>query len=160
VAILTGIGGGNGNDYVPGMAAYTYGNQGRLVVFKLGGGEVPKRPPVARETMTLSVPVLPRRGSEAQIARGAELFVRNCAKCHANIDGRGAGIPDLKFMDEATHRDFEDIVLKGTRIDKGMGDFSDLLTKGEVDALHVYLIDEAWRYWEKHTQADWHQAGN
>ena len=37
VAILTGTGGGNGNDYVPGMAAYDYGNAGRLVSFKLGG---------------------------------------------------------------------------------------------------------------------------
>lgn len=158
IAILTGVGGGNGNDYVPGMAAYTYGNQGRLVVFRLGGGEVPRRQKVAREEIALAMPPLPRRGSAAQVAAGSALFVRNCAKCHANIDGRGAGIPDLKFMSAATHSEFRAILLEGARVDRGMGDFSDLLSEEEVVALQVYLIDEAWRHWEKHTQADWHKA--
>jgi quinohemoprotein ethanol dehydrogenase len=159
VAILTGVGGGNGNDYVPGMAAYTYGNQGRLVVFRLGGGEVPKRVEVEREEAGLTEPPLPRRGNDAQVAEGSALFIRNCAKCHANIDGRGAGIPDLKLMDETAHSEFKHIVLEGTRADRGMGDFSDLLSEEEVEALHVYLIDQAWKHWEKQTQANWHQAG-
>ncbi|MBT4522711.1 MAG: PQQ-dependent dehydrogenase, methanol/ethanol family [Halieaceae bacterium] len=158
VAILTGIGGGNGNDYVPGMAAYTYGNQGRLVVFKLGGGEVPKRPELQHEEAGQEPPSLPRRGTEAQVALGEKLFLRNCAKCHANIDGRGAGIPDLRQMDETAHREFREILLEGTRADRGMGNFSDLLSEEDVEALHDYLIDQAWQVWEKQTQgAEWHK---
>jgi hypothetical protein len=33
------------------------------------------------------------------------------------------------------------------------------LSEEEVEALHVYLIDQAWKHWEKQTQANWHQAG-
>lgn len=157
VAILTGVGGGNGNDYVPGMASYTYGNKGRLVVFRLGGGEVPRRPKLVHDNAALAQPTLPRRGDEAQLALGSRLFLRNCAKCHANIDGRGSGIPDLKRMDEVANREFSDIVLKGIRADKGMGDFSDLLSVEDVEALHVYLIDQAWQAWEKESQGgEWH----
>jgi quinohemoprotein ethanol dehydrogenase len=159
VAILTGIGGGNGNDYLPGMAAYTYGNQGRLVVFKLGGGEVPRRAEIERDENPLSQPPVPRRGSEAQLAEGSSLYLRNCAKCHSNIDGRGSGIPDLRVMGEAAHREFADILLKGTRADRGMGNFSDLLNAAEVESLHVYLIDQAWNFFEKQqASGEWHST--
>ena len=162
VAILTGIGGGNGNDYVPGMAAYTYGNQGRLVAFRLGGGEVPRRPVIARAETSLAQPPVPRRGTPEQIAAGANHYLRNCAKCHSNIDGRGSGIPDLRLMDAATHAAFADILLQGTLVAKGMGNFSDLLQPSEVDDLHSYLIDEAWRLYEQRsaeqTGAEWHSA--
>lgn len=162
VAILTGIGGGNGNDYVPGMAAYTYGNQGRLVAFRLGGGEVPRRPVIARAEASLTQPPVPRRGTPEQIAAGANHYLRNCAKCHSNIDGRGSGIPDLRLMDAATHAAFADILLQGTLVAKGMGNFSDLLQPSEVDDLHSYLIDEAWRLYEQRSAeqkgAEWHSA--
>ena len=119
VAILTGIGGGNGNDYVPGMAAYTYGNQGRLVAFRLGGGEVPD----ARSLPELK-PVWrnPRCPAAARQSRSpqARATTCNCAKCHSNIDGRGSGIPDLRLMDAATHAAFADILLQGTLVAKGM----------------------------------------
>ena len=162
VAILTGIGGGNGNDYVPGMAAYTYGNQGRLVAFRLDGGEVPLRPVIARTEAGLVQPPVPRRGTPEQIAAGASHYLRNCAKCHSNIDGRGSGIPDLRLMDAATHAAFADILLQGTLVAKGMGNFSDLLQPSEVDDLHSYLIDEAWRLYEQRSAeqkgAEWHSA--
>tara|TARA_R110002110_G_C13470525_1_gene721019 strand:+ start:137335 stop:139560 length:2226 start_codon:yes stop_codon:yes gene_type:complete len=157
VAIITGIGGGNGNDYVPGMAAYTYGNKGRVVAFRLGGAEVPKRAQVERENAGLVEPAFARRGTAAQQELGARLFVRNCAKCHANIDGRGSGIPDLRLMSESTHREFAQILLEGTRAGRGMGNFADLLSSAEVEALHVYLIDEAWKLWEKQGEGtQWH----
>lgn len=159
VAIITGIGGGNGNDYLPGMAAYQYGNQGRLVVFRLGGGEVPRRPEIVREENAVAPPAVLRRGSAAQIAAGSKLYLRNCAKCHSNIDGRGSGIPDLRVMDAQAHREFSDILLNGIRADRGMGDFSDLLGGEDVEALHVYLIEQAWQYFEKQqTGGEWHSA--
>lgn len=159
IAILTGVGGGNGNDYVPGMAAYTYGNGGRMIAFKLSGGVVPKRPEILHTTDSTTPPAVTRRGSPEQIAEGATLFLRNCAKCHANIDGRGAGIPDLRLMSADTHQAFSQIVLQGTLAERGMGDFSDLLDASQVEALHLYLIDEAWQLFERRTQgSEWHAA--
>lgn len=161
VAILTGIGGGNGNDYVPGMAAYTYGNEGRLVVFKLGGGEVPYRREIQRDDQVLKPPPEARRGSQAQITTGARLYMRNCAKCHSNIDGRGSGIPDLRLMDAAAHQAFREILLQGSLADRGMGSFADLLSEKDVEDLHAYLLDQAWQYYEKHSPgAEWHQGSD
>ena len=159
VAILTGTGGGNGNDYVPGMAAYDYGNAGRLVTFKLGGGEVPLRPRIAREEGVLAVPDVERRGSMEEVERGETLYRRNCAKCHSNIDGRGSGIPDLRLMSATTHEAFSKIVLEGTLAERGMGSFADLLTEEEVIDLHTYLIEESWLHYERVTGGgEWHQA--
>ncbi len=148
LAVLTGVGGGNGNDYVPGMAAYTYGNAGRLVAFKLGGGTVPKRTEIVREAEVLKPPPMPRRGSAEAISRGESLYLRNCAKCHSNIDGRGSGIPDLRLMSAATHARFDAIVLEGALVDRGMGSFADLLSPADVDAIHAYLIGESWLQYE------------
>lgn len=157
IALLTGVGGGNGNDYVPGMAAYTYGNAGRMIAFKLNGGEVPKRPEILHADISKAPPAVPRQGTFGQIAQGEALFLRNCAKCHANIDGRGAGIPDLRRMSADTHKAFAQIVLEGTLAERGMGDFSDLLTADQVEALHMYLIDEAWQQFDDRERGgEWH----
>ncbi|MBE9540204.1 MAG: PQQ-dependent dehydrogenase, methanol/ethanol family [Proteobacteria bacterium] len=149
VAILTGVGGGIGQVHVPGSAAYEYGNKGRLIVLKLGGGDVPKRARVEHdESDGFPIPPVLRSGSETQVAEGADIFLRHCAKCHANIDGRGAGIPDLRRMNALAHSEFDNIVLKGTRVDRGMGDFSDLLSADQVEATHKYLIELAWKAYE------------
>lgn len=161
VAIITGIGGGNGNEYLPGMAAYTYGNRGRVVAFKLGGGAVPRRPEIDHKEVVLGAPAVPRRGDPDQLAEGEKLYLRNCAKCHSNIDGRGSGIPDLRLMNAATHAEFSDILLEGTRVEKGMGNFSDLLDAADVESLHIYLIDQAWQQYEqRQAGGEWHQAQN
>ena len=161
IAILTGTGGGNGNDYVPGMAAYDYGNAGRLIVFKLGGGNVPLREKMVHENNLLRAPTLARIDNPNQTEQGERLYRRNCAKCHSNIDGRGSGIPDLRLMSAATHAAFSDIVLKGTLADKGMGDFSDLLNQGQVKALHAYLINESWRHYDRAMgSGEWHKAAH
>lgn len=149
VAILSGIGGGNGNTYLPGSASYKYGNKGRLVVLKLGGGDIPKRSELVHGDDVFPMPPVLRSGSQERISIGAELYLRNCAKCHSNIDGRGAGIPDLKRMDEQTHTEFNNIVIKGTLADKGMGSFSDLLSSDEVKAIHQYLINLAWQTYDE-----------
>jgi len=148
VAIMAGLGGAAGQVYPPGSAAYKYGNKGRIVAFKLGGGEVPKPPEVEHADAGVPKPPLERRGTRVQLDEGAELYTRNCTKCHANMDARSSGIPDLKLMDADAHRQFNDIVLKGTLADKGMGDFSALLTPAQVEAIHDYLIELAWQAYE------------
>ncbi|MDH5172026.1 MAG: cytochrome c, partial [Gammaproteobacteria bacterium] len=107
---------------------------------------------LSHQDNTLSPPPVARRGTATEIARGGEIFLRQCAKCHANIDGRGAGIPDLKRMSATTHAEFNDILLRGSRVDRGMGNFSDLLTPAEVESVHSYLIDQAWQAFEQESQ--------
>ena len=58
--------------------------------------------------------------------------------------GISAGvIPDLRYMDTATHDLWDAIVLGGARLAKGMPGFSEHLEKAETDAIHAYVIKRA-----------------
>ena len=50
-------------------------------------------------------------------------------------------------MTRETHAAFNDIVLKGTRAEKGMASFASLLNAAEVDAIHAYVISRAQEDW-------------
>jgi quinohemoprotein ethanol dehydrogenase len=113
----------------------------RLLVFKLGG--TAQLPPLAATAAVPPPP--PLRASEATVQRGAQLFAQTCAVCH----GQRAigGVKDLRHMTADTHRLFNDIVLKGLYLDKGMASFADLLSQEEADAIHAYLIARANEDW-------------
>lgn len=145
VAIMAGLGGAFGRTSLPGTAAYRYGNRGRIVAFRLGGGAVPKRAAVSHAEQALAAPPVPRRGSAAQHRAGAQLFQRNCAICHAAAGGK---VPDLSNMSAHTHRDFMAIVLKGTRAAKGMGDFSGVLSASDAELIHMFAIEQQWKNYE------------
>jgi len=143
IAVMAGYGGAAGWAYPPTSAAYRYGNEGRILVFKLDGPAVPK-PPVFVEQ---PIPRPPARfGSAADIRRGELLFGAQCSRCHANV-ARGL-VPDLRRMSSEDHQSFEDIVLRGQRVDAGMGRFDDVLNPADVRAIHAYLIDLAWTDFE------------
>ena len=121
---------------------------GRLLAFKLGGRGV-KLPPTPPPTRLPAPPWL--TGSEADVARGRELYARTCATCHGP-DARG-GLKDLRHMTPETHAAFLDIVLKGTRTEKGMVSFADLLSRADAEAIHQYLIARANEDWNNDVHA-------
>jgi quinohemoprotein ethanol dehydrogenase len=132
VSVMAGVG------VFAGYADYRYGNKGRIVTFKLGGGDVPQRTPVPPGNPGTDEVVLPPAGTPEQVATGRELYERNCAFCHAS--GRA---PDLARMSTASHTEFPDILLKGTREVMGMPGFAGTLSEADVQALHAYAIDAA-----------------
>jgi quinohemoprotein ethanol dehydrogenase len=113
----------------------------RLLVFRLGGKA--QLPPL--EATAAVPPPPPLRASEATVARGAQLFADTCAVCH----GRSAigGVKDLRHMTADTHRQFNNIVLRGLYLDKGMANFSDILQPEDADAIQAYLIARANEDW-------------
>lgn len=139
IVTMAGLGGGGFFSYPPYTAAYKHGNNGRMMAFKLGGGETPKPP-------TVEWPVQPeppaRTGDAKMIEEGKRKFAWNCSVCHVN-SGVGA-IPNLKNMQPFTHELFTEIVLEGLLVGNGMPNFSDVLTEADVEAIHAYLIDTAW----------------
>ena len=147
VAVMAGTGGSLGGLRPPGSAAYRYGNRGRVLAFKLGGGAVPLPPELAHDQSEFPQPPIIRRGTPASIEQGARLFERNCSKCHSNT-GEGR-VPDLRKMSASTHAEFDDVLLNGTRAERGMGNFSGLLSVEGVQAIHDYLIDWAWKNYEE-----------
>ena len=50
-------------------------------------------------------------------------------------------------MTAETHGKFNDIVLRGLYLDKGMASFADLLDQEQADAIHDYLIARANEEW-------------
>ena len=125
MAVSTGL----GNYYPPEVAAGLDGSVGRIIAFKLGGGAVP--PPAAKSAEALAReaalrelprPPLPRQATQEQYKQGAALYRRMCSACHNNA------APDLRRMSLPTHGEFREVVLEGTRAEKGMAGFGHLLT--------------------------------
>jgi quinohemoprotein ethanol dehydrogenase len=140
VAVQTGWGGGGWGFVPPYAAAYAKGNANRLLVFKLGGGEVPvpaDLPPLqpAPEPPAQLPDVTPQR-----IAMGNALFLENCSVCHSNQPR--APLPDLRRMAAGTHDVFDRIVLEGLLVPNGMPRWGDILKPDQVKAIHAFLIDE------------------
>lgn len=139
VAVMAAWGGG-GYPYVPRYsAAYRRGNQGRLLVFKLGGGPVPIPPELPPLEIAAAAPPQKPGVTAVTIAQGQALFFGNCVLCHSNQ--HRSITPDLRRMQAATHDVFGKILLEGLLVPNGMPRWDDRLKPGEVDAIHAYLID-------------------
>jgi quinohemoprotein ethanol dehydrogenase len=139
VAVMAAWGGG-GYPYVPPYsAAYKRGNQGRIIVFKIGGGAVPIPAELPALEPAPAAPTQAAGVTPATIAEGQTLFFGNCALCHSNQ--MRSITPDLRRMNEGTHKVFKDIVLKGLLLPNGMPRWDDRLTEADVDKIHAYLID-------------------
>jgi quinohemoprotein ethanol dehydrogenase len=142
LAVLAGYGGGAvilGAPLDPESAAYRYGNDGRIIVLKLSGPP-PPLPPLRTEAPFPDPP--PRPTDSAQVAEGELLYNRFCSRCH--VMGRG-NLPDLRRLDPTTHGLFNSIVLGGAYTVKGMGRFDDVLKPADAEAIHAWLIHQAWQ---------------
>jgi quinohemoprotein ethanol dehydrogenase len=145
VAVMAGYGGALGGVHPVGTAAERYGNAGRIVAFKLDGEAVP-RPAELRRATAVPRPAVERFGSAQEIDAGNTLMKRHCGRCHAN-EGPGA-IPDLRWMSAETHKQFEDIVLRGARAAKGMGSFAGSINPAESEQIRAAVVDSAWDAYE------------
>ena len=155
VAVMAGYGGGTLFMPFPAdSAARHYGNAGRIVTFKLGGGAVPK--PAARVDAAFQEPTT-REGSSAAIAGGEVLYNRFCARCH--VFGVGL-LPDLRRLSAPTHQLFYEIVLHGAYSGKGMARWDDVLSRADAQSIHAYLVDQAWAAYTQQQRAGSRRAGD
>jgi quinohemoprotein ethanol dehydrogenase len=138
LAVLAGYG-GSAMIFDTFTAAYEYGNEGRVVVFRLGGGTVPK--PATVESQPFPEPP-PRPDDEKLVRRGEILFTRHCLRCHYMADR--TLLPDLRRLSLERHAIFDDIVLRGILSPRGMARFDDLLSVDDAHAIHAFVIDEGW----------------
>ncbi len=142
VSVLTGTGGGDlfGGEPLPPVAEHaslTYSNEGRLLVFKVGGtAELPA--PTIRDR---SIPERDVAGIEqASIARGEMAYNENCAVCHGFLVRSGGAIPDLRRVSDETIAIWDQIVIDGLWSAKGMAGFGDVLTRDQsVDVMNYVL---------------------
>lgn len=123
-----------------GFVIESAGQNGRILAFKLGGGEVPRQVSSLTQASKAGPPPIQRFGKSQQITLGQRLFERHCMVCHAD----GVRAPDLMGMNLETHTDFLRIVIDGQRADRGMASFNAVLSKSQAQAIHAYLTNLAW----------------
>ena len=141
VAVQTGWGGGGWGFVPPYAAAYAKGNANRLLVFRIGGGEVPVPDDLPALQPAPAPPAqLAGRDAGRRSRMGSALFTENCSICHSNQPR--APLPDLRRMQPGTHDAFDQIVLEGLLVPNGMPRWDDLLKPDQVKAIHAFLIDE------------------
>jgi quinohemoprotein ethanol dehydrogenase len=135
-----------GEQYVAVMAgAFRYQNAGRILAFKLGGGNVPLPKPIVAAPVPEPPPI---RRTVEQRRHGEELFQAYCVTCHwimpsgKSPPGYGPIYPDLSSMSETTHQVFRKIVLEGIFTAGGMASFADTLNDTDQEDIHAYLIAE------------------
>jgi quinohemoprotein ethanol dehydrogenase len=107
----------------------------KLLVFKLDASGV-ELPPRAEAAPLPRPPFL--MASEDQIALGRQLYGDTCSRCHG--ENAIGGVKDLRFMAPETRAQFNDIVLKGLYLERGMASFADVLDEEGATAIHQYLI--------------------
>jgi mono/diheme cytochrome c family protein len=136
VAVMAGWGGAFALVGGAGAEFAKYGPEGRLLAFKLGGGE--KLPPYTPPTRLPEPP--PLTANEDTINKGGTLYHQHCFVCHGTGAISASHVPDLRYMNAATHKSFPDIVLGGAYRDRGMVGFAGVLSQADADAIHAYLI--------------------
>jgi len=65
--------------------------------------------------------------------------------------GQEGVTPDLRKLPPEVHAEFKNIVLKGDFAPLGMERFDDILSEADVDAIHAYLVDQAWQGYKAQT---------
>lgn len=140
IAVLAGFGGAP-KVYPPGSAPLKFKNQERLLVFRLGGGQV-RLPPKIKES--ISHPQHLQIQFDLKLAsRGRKLFIEHCARCHSER-GAANAYPNLWNLPSALYDNLGPIVLEGSMAAAGMPAYSDLLNQQDVRAIREYLLhDEA-----------------
>ncbi len=113
--------------------------RGRVLTFRLSAdGTLPPAPEAP------SLPEPPELTADHNtVERGRALYHENCSVCHGPGVVSGSAIPDLRYMDAETHRDWPGIVIGGAYKGMGMIPFSRVLDMEDSQAIHEYVIHRA-----------------
>ncbi len=108
---------------------------GRMLTFKLG--EDSQLPPVQVKRPLPEPPNV--TVSEEVLLRGNKAYHAQCVYCHGPGAISTPTLADLRYMSAETHDNFNQIVMNGTQLHKGMMGFSDVLSEQDVEDIHAYL---------------------
>lgn len=111
---------------------------GRMLTFALGGS-APLRG-VEATTREPAEPIASTASAE-DVNAGATVYAEWCSVCHGPAAVSGGVVPDLRYAAPEVLASFEDIVLGGTRADRGMPSFERWLTPEDVDLIRAYVLD-------------------
>ena len=141
IAVAAGWGGGTiTNVPVPGSAVLEYENEGRVLVFKLGGSA--SMPTNAKKDWTLQE-IPPVTASALELRRGSRMYHENCYVCHGAFVQSSGILPDLRYMKPDIRQAFQSIVRLGAYEGKGMPGFAEPFNEEEVELIRQYINSQA-----------------
>jgi mono/diheme cytochrome c family protein len=113
-----------------------------MLVFKVGGN-VKLPAPAAYTPPQLNPP--PSTATPEIIARGGQVYEQHCAVCHgAGAVQQRSSFPNLTYTPFLHSQEgFDQVVLKGIKLERGMGSFSDRLNAADSTAVREYIISRA-----------------
>lgn len=140
IAVMAGWGGAfalaSGIPPQPGMIS----RHGRMLAYKLDGGEVLPEPQVLASEIPTPQPLT---GNPEQIERGELVFHAHCSVCHGGGAVGSGVLPDLRYSNDAIHEQWNAIVLDGALSIKGMVGFEGVLTEQDSEDVRQYVIKRA-----------------
>jgi quinohemoprotein ethanol dehydrogenase len=140
VAVMAGWGGafglvGGDASLAANEGAGGHKNEGRLLVFKLGGtAQIPALEKLNREVVAIAGELDPE-----QVKLGNFAYHRWCAFCHGVGAISGGVLPDLRTSQLFFSDALEPIVLEGQLLAKGMPNLSQWVTKEDVALIRTYI---------------------
>jgi quinohemoprotein ethanol dehydrogenase len=110
-------------------------NDGRLLVFKLGGSaQIPATKELDKEITAIAGDL-----DAATVKLGNFAYHRWCGFCHGVGAIGGGALPDLRKSELFFSDALEPIVLQGTLLGKGMPNLSEWVTKQDVALIRTYI---------------------
>ena len=118
---------------------------GTVLAFKLDGNLDLPIPDIVQAT----VPELPDGDFGVdQISEGDDIYHAQCASCHGGIgipNEVAIVAPDLRLMTLSTHDEMSDIVIGGSRAERGMPEFRDAITSDQLESIRAFVVEQARR---------------
>ncbi len=118
---------------------------GTVLAFKLDGNLDLPIPDIVQAT----VPELPDGDFGVdQISEGDDIYHAQCASCHGGIgipNEVAIVAPDLRLMTLSTHDEMSDIVIGGSKADRGMPEFRDAITSDQLESIRAFVVEQARR---------------
>ena len=144
VLVLAGRGGGAG--LVGGPTGKRWNglvNENRVLAFKLGGKvSVPAARKLDR-VVNIPEELLAESENKERVGKGQKAYEQYCYMCHGLGVMSGGVIPDLRYANPQTFSQWQAIVIEGSRADRGMRSFADVLSAEDALAIRAYVLGRA-----------------
>jgi mono/diheme cytochrome c family protein len=144
VLVLAGRGGGAG--LVGGPTGKRWNglvNENRVLAFKLGGKV---SVPAARKLdRVINIPeeLFAESKNKELVGQGQKAYEQYCYMCHGLGAMSGGVIPDLRYANPQTFSQWQAIVIEGSRAERGMRSFADVLSAEDALAIRAYVLGRA-----------------
>ena len=117
--------------------------EARMLTFALGESRLPPQPFEEESRAPPDTRGLTQTVGADEIRRGSQLYHKYCAACHGTAVESGGAMPDLRYALPRVFDDFEEIVLAGSLVERGMPEFRAQLSLEELDLIRAFVLVRA-----------------